>query len=97
MIYLATIMVLGPLVAKQSLGGAGAWAAILVAFSFGTLLGNAWSMRLRPKRPLVLLVIPDMWRITGETPAERPSVILDETLGAESEPAGAAAGSSRAT
>jgi MFS family permease len=53
MIYLATIMVLGPLVAKQSLGGAGAWAFILVAFSFGTLLGNAWSMRLRPRRPLV--------------------------------------------
>jgi hypothetical protein len=45
--------VLGPLVAKQSLGGAGAWAGILVAFSFGTLLGNAWSMRLRPSRPLV--------------------------------------------
>jgi MFS family permease len=53
MIYLATIMVLGPLVAKQSLGGAGAWAFILVAFSFGTLLGNVWSMRLRPRRPLV--------------------------------------------
>jgi MFS family permease len=53
MIYLATIMVLGPLVAKESLGGAGAWAFILVAFSFGTLLGNAWAMRLRPRRPLV--------------------------------------------
>jgi MFS family permease len=53
MIYLATIMVLGPLVAKESLGGAGAWATILVAFSFGTLLGNAWAMRLRPRRPLV--------------------------------------------
>jgi predicted MFS family arabinose efflux permease len=53
MIYLATIMVLGPLVAKQSLGGAGAWASILVAFSFGTLLGNVWAMRLRPRRPLV--------------------------------------------
>jgi predicted MFS family arabinose efflux permease len=53
MIYLATIMVLGPVVAKQSLGGAGAWAAILVAFSIGTLLGNAWAMRLRPRRPLV--------------------------------------------
>jgi MFS family permease len=53
MIYLATIMVLGPLVAKESLGGAGAWALILVAFSFGTLLGNVWSMRLRPRRPLV--------------------------------------------
>jgi predicted MFS family arabinose efflux permease len=53
MIYLATIMVLGPLVAKQSLGGAGAWATILVAFSFGTLLGNAWAIRLRPRRPLI--------------------------------------------
>jgi MFS family permease len=53
MIYLATIMVLGPLVAKRSLGGAGAWALILVAFSVGTLIGNAWAMRLRPKRPLV--------------------------------------------
>jgi predicted MFS family arabinose efflux permease len=53
MIYLATIMVLGPLVAKRSLGGAGAWALILVAFSLGTLVGNAWAMRLRPRRPLV--------------------------------------------
>jgi MFS family permease len=193
MIYLATIVVLGPLVAKQSLGGAGAWAVILVAFSFGTLLGNAWSMRLRPKRPLIfawsmillcgpslillafrapvwsialteigsglsigvagtlwettlqrnvppealsrvsaydwmgstalrplglvivgpiaaavgvketllaafaltmvssltLLVIPDMWRIGGEAPASEPHVMLDETLGAEPELAGA--------
>jgi MFS family permease len=200
MIYLATIMVLGPLVAKQSLGGAGAWATILVAFSAGTLLGNAWSMRLRPRRPLIfawgiillsgpslvllafaapvwtialtelasglsigvagtlwettvqrnvppealsrvsaydwmgstalrplglaivgpiaeavgvketllaafaltmvssltLLLIPDMWRITGGTPADLPGVAPDETLGAEAEPAGATAGSNRA-
>jgi hypothetical protein len=47
------MMVLGPLVAKQALGGAGAWAAILAAFSFGTLIGNLWSMRLRPRRPLI--------------------------------------------
>jgi predicted MFS family arabinose efflux permease len=53
MIYLATMMVLGPLIAKQALGGAGAWAAILAAFSGGTLVGNLWSMRLRPRRPLV--------------------------------------------
>ena len=75
MIYLATIMVLGPLVAKQSLGGAGAWAAILVAFSFGTLIGNAWSMRLRPKRPLVfawtiiLLCGPSLVLLAFRTPA----------------------------
>jgi MFS family permease len=75
MIYLATIMVLGPLVAKQSLGGAGAWAGILVAFSFGTLLGNAWSMRLRPRRPLVfawgiiLLCGPSLILLAFRTPA----------------------------
>jgi MFS family permease len=75
MIYLATIMVLGPLVAKQSLGGAGAWAGILVAFSFGTLLGNAWSMRLRPRRPLIfawgiiLLCGPSLILLAFRTPA----------------------------
>jgi hypothetical protein len=53
MIYLAAMMVLGPVVAKQALGGAGPWAAILAAFSGGTLLGNLWVMRLRPRRPLV--------------------------------------------
>jgi Major Facilitator Superfamily len=53
MIYLAAMMVLGPLVAKEALGGAGAWAAILAAFSLGTLFGNLWSMRLRPHRPLI--------------------------------------------
>jgi hypothetical protein len=75
MIYLATMMVLGPLVAKQSLGGAGAWAAILVAFSFGTLLGNAWSMRVRPRRPLIfawtiiLLCGPSLVLLAFRTPA----------------------------
>lgn len=53
MIYLATMLVLGPLVAKQALGGAGAWAAILASFSLGTLVGNLWAVRLRPRRPLV--------------------------------------------
>jgi predicted MFS family arabinose efflux permease len=75
MIYLATIMVLGPLVAKQSLGGAGAWAGILVAFSFGTLLGNMWAIRVRPRRPLVfswsviLLCGPSLILLAFRTPA----------------------------
>jgi MFS family permease len=75
MIYLATMMVLGPLVAKRALGGAGAWALILVAFSFGTLLGNAWSIRLRPRRPLVfawgiiLLCGPSLVLLAFEAPA----------------------------
>lgn len=74
MIYLATIMVLGPLVAKESLGGAAAWAAILVAFSFGTLLGNMWAIRVRPRRPLVfcwsmiLLCGPSLILLAFRTP-----------------------------
>jgi MFS family permease len=75
MIYLATIMVLGPLVAKESLGGAGAWAAILVAFSFGTLVGNALAIRVRPHRPLIfawsiiLLCGPSLVLLAFRTPA----------------------------
>src|SRR4051794_31714277 len=38
LVFLSSMMVLGPLVAKDSLGGAGAWAAILTAFSVGTLV-----------------------------------------------------------
>jgi MFS family permease len=75
MIYLASIMVLGPLVAKESLGGAGAWAGILVAFSFGTLLGNMWAIRVRPRRPLIfawsviLLCGPSLVLLAFRTPA----------------------------
>ena len=47
-------------------------------------------------RALTLLLIPDMWRITGGTPADLPGVAPDETLGADAEPAGATAGSNRA-
>ena len=75
MIYLASIMVLGPLIAKESLGGAGAWAGILVAFSFGTLLGNMWAIHVRPWRPLVfawsviLLCGPSLVLLAFRTPA----------------------------
>jgi MFS family permease len=46
--------VVGPLVAKQSLGGAAAWSAIVAAWSAGTALGSALSLRLRPRRPLAV-------------------------------------------
>lgn len=75
MLYLATIMVLGPLVAKRALGGAGAWALILVAFSVGTLIGNAFSIRIRPRRPLIyawsviLLCGPSLVLLAFEAPA----------------------------
>jgi len=45
--------VLGAVVAKRSLGGAGAWGLILGAFGLGAVLGGLVALRIRPRRPLV--------------------------------------------
>ncbi len=47
------LLVLGPTVAKTRLGGAGAWAAILVFQAAGSLVGGLLALRLHPRRPLV--------------------------------------------
>jgi predicted MFS family arabinose efflux permease len=44
--------VYGPLVAKQSLGGAAPWGAIVAAEGAGLLLGGLLLLRWRPRRPL---------------------------------------------
>jgi MFS family permease len=46
-------MVLGPLVAKQALGGASAWGAILACEGAGFLVGGLLLLRWRPRRPLL--------------------------------------------
>jgi Transmembrane secretion effector len=43
--------VLGPAIAKRSLGGAGAWALVLSSFNLGALIGGLVALRLRPRRP----------------------------------------------
>jgi predicted MFS family arabinose efflux permease len=48
---LAVFFVLGAAIAKADLGGAGAWALILSAFSVGNLLGGIVALRIRPRRP----------------------------------------------
>jgi MFS family permease len=45
--------VLGPLVSKTELGGAGAWAAILTAGAIGSICGNLLALRFRPQRLLL--------------------------------------------
>jgi MFS family permease len=45
--------VLGPLVTKTELGGAGAWAAILTAGAIGSIAGNLLALRFRPQRLLL--------------------------------------------
>lgn len=60
----ASLNVLGPAVAKESLGGAGIWGVILAAQGAGLVLGGLVALRIRPPRPLLvgvwgaLLLVP---------------------------------------
>jgi MFS family permease len=59
----AAFPVLGPAVAKQSLGGASAWGLISAGAGVGALAGGVLALRLRPSRPVLIgwlatLVIP---------------------------------------
>jgi MFS family permease len=50
----ASFFVLGPLVAKQSLGGASSWGAILAVEGTGAVIGGIVMLRVRPRRPLLV-------------------------------------------
>ncbi len=59
--YFPALLVLGPLVAQQRLGGAAAWGLVLAVESAGSVLGGLFALRLRVSRPLVacqLFVLP---------------------------------------
>jgi predicted MFS family arabinose efflux permease len=49
--------VLGPVVAKHELGGAGAWALILAVEGIGSLVAGTTLLRYRPRRPLLVAVL----------------------------------------
>ncbi|WP_219464420.1 MFS transporter [Nonomuraea rhizosphaerae] len=53
--------VLGPLIAKESLGGPTAWSAFLAGEAVGTIVGVIAALRVRPQRPILvgtLLCLP---------------------------------------
>ena len=56
-VFVGCWAVLGPVVAKQQLGGAGAWATVLSAWGVGAIVGGVAALRYRPKRPLLASVI----------------------------------------
>lgn len=59
--YFPALYVLGPTVAKEHLGGAAGWGAILAVESLGAVVGGLFALRLRVHHPLVwseLLVVP---------------------------------------
>jgi len=47
---------LGPVVAKQELGGAAAWGTVLGAMGVGGVIGGAIAIRANPRRPMLLVV-----------------------------------------
>jgi MFS family permease len=57
----APFFVLGPYIAKHSMGGAGSWGVVVTGEGIGALLGSIAGLRFRPRRPLVatgLLFLP---------------------------------------
>jgi MFS family permease len=50
----ASFLVLGPIVAKKSLGGAPAWGLISASLGAGAILGGLIALRLIPRRPLLV-------------------------------------------
>jgi MFS family permease len=55
LITYAPFFVLGPYVAKHSLGGASAWAIIVTGEGIGSLLGGLAGLRLKPQRPMLVI------------------------------------------
>jgi hypothetical protein len=53
----ASFYVLGPVVARSDLGGAGPWAAILAGYGIGQVAGAVTALHVRPRRPLLVAVL----------------------------------------
>jgi MFS family permease len=51
-IVLPAVYVLGPVTVSRELGGPGAWAAVVVAFGAGCVLGDMFLLRIRPRHAL---------------------------------------------
>jgi predicted MFS family arabinose efflux permease len=55
MVTYAPFFVLGPYVAKASMGGAAAWATVLTGEAIGALVGGLVGLRARLRRPMVVI------------------------------------------
>jgi MFS family permease len=54
MIVIAPFFVLGPVISKRELGGAGAWALIVASFGVGSVAGDLTALVFKPRRPLLV-------------------------------------------
>ena len=74
-VVVAPYMTLGPVIAKESLGGPAAWGMIAAGWGAGTLIGGLVALRWKPLRPMlvccvaVLLIAPAMALLALRAPA----------------------------
>jgi MFS family permease len=59
----APFFVLGPYIAKHSLGGASAWATVVTGEGIGALVGAVVGLRIQPRRPWV--IVAPIFALTG--------------------------------
>ena len=57
MAWYGAFEVLGPVVAREHLGGPAAWGAITAADAFGLIAGGLASLRFTPRRPMLFVVL----------------------------------------
>ena len=57
MAWYGAFAVLGPVVAREHLGGPAAWGAITAADAFGLIAGGLLSLRFTPRRPMLFVVL----------------------------------------
>lgn len=65
-LYVAPVEVLGPVVARDDLGGALAWGIIAAAFAAGEIVGGIAMATIRVRRPMVVSAL--LFLVTGLTP-----------------------------
>ncbi|MFI4993421.1 MAG: MFS transporter [Solirubrobacterales bacterium] len=58
MLVYSTYFVLGPLIAKQHLGGSASWGLIVTMWGVGAALGGVMALRFTPRRPIVMALFP---------------------------------------
>jgi MFS family permease len=74
-VVVAPYMTLGPVIAKESLGGPAAWGLIAAGWGVGTVTGGLVALRWKPLRPMlvccaaVLLIAPAMILLAIRAPA----------------------------
>ena len=84
-IVVAPWMTLGPVVAKESLGGPAAWGMIAAGWGFGRLVGGLAALRWKPTWPmrtctlLVLLIAPAIALLAVHAPA--PMIAAAQSVG----------------